>query len=129
MIDAKDLRIGNLVQDGAEIRKINGEDINNVEDGNIHLNNGYEHFTHEWSAIPLDENWLKRMGAKDCHDEWNPYQYELQIGAIKLFLRQNAGIWYSELGGIYMGDRFKFVHDIQNIKHALTGHELEIKEI
>ena len=75
------------------------------------------------SGIPLTEEWLVKLGAKEYMGEW---QYGLHIGGIKLFFRKQSNIWYSELGGIYMGDRFKFVHEVQNIKFALTGNELTI---
>lgn len=109
-INPSELRIGNLVRD---------------ETGNTTVVETIipEHNRIRY-GIPLTEEWLLRAGAEKRIGDWN---YHLQIGGLSMYLRCNHGIRYSQLEGCYFGDRFQFVHTLQNFKHALTGSELTFK--
>lgn len=72
--------------------------------------------------ISLTEEWLLTFGAKKSYENW---QYTISVGAISLHLRCNTE-WYSELGGIYLGSKIQYVHQLQNLYFALTGDELSL---
>ena len=74
--------------------------------------------------IPLTEEWLLRFGATKSYENW---QYTIPIGGISLHLRRNMQ-WYSELGGIYLGSKIQYVHQLQNLYYVLASEELMITE-
>lgn len=75
------------------------------------------------SPIPLTEEWLVKFGAVKTFENW---QFTISVGAITLHFRRSTQ-WYSELGGIYLGSKIQYVHQLQNLYFALTGNELELK--
>lgn len=76
---------------------------------------------HLWpQPIELSEEWLVKVGASKSFENW---QYTIPVGAITLHFRCNTE-WYSELGGIYLGSKIRYVHQLQNLYYALTGNEL-----
>lgn len=76
----------------------------------------------EVNPIPLTENWLLKFGAKKVGIE-----YKLKASALDITLRINSGHVYCEFGNVYLGDRIKHVHQLQNLYFALCGKELLIK--
>ena len=123
MIDAKELRIGNLVY-----RLVEANILTVVEISTTYLK--FEHLDeHVWDAedinpIPLTSEWLERMG-KMCNNIPG-WEYQISVGALNWYFRWNTE-WYSELGGIYLASRIKYIHQLQNLYFALTGEELQIK--
>ena len=127
MIDAKELRIGNLVEyDGHEL-SVFGLTESDVE---IRLPGGY---APEWvmlyfcKPIPLTEEWLLRMGFQDCYSEF--------IGPVTISWGQKI-VSTGERQTFYLDGeipdawkiRIQSVHQLQNIVFTLTGEELKIKE-
>lgn len=75
--------------------------------------------------IPLDETWLERFGfEKDKKfDAWRFNGYEVAFwssGAVSLESK--------DMPDYEIVSNLKYVHSLQNLYHALTGEELEIKE-
>ncbi|WP_407430596.1 hypothetical protein [Arcticibacter sp.] len=76
----------------------------------------------DMSPIPLTEEWLLKFGFKE-YDQFG-WEHSLNVGAIKLYTRSSYGHIYMELEGIYLGDSIKYVHQLQNFYHGITGQEL-----
>ena len=124
MIDQKELRKGNLVSLAHE-SNIPIVTIKTIEEDNISVSEINGHFYDYELLMPIEltPDWLERFGEKRNRPDW---QYEIQVGALKWYFRWNTE-WYSELGGIYLDSRFKYVHQVQNLYFSLIGQELTIK--
>ncbi|WP_346236731.1 hypothetical protein ABDK00_014135 [Niabella insulamsoli] len=120
-IQPQELRVGNLVLiDGVpkSVIEISIHGVCYVDD--IKLFETYGNI----SPIPITEEILIKAGfEKSFGTNW---EYERSIGAIKMYCLWNTE-WYFELGGIYLGDHPKYLHQLQNIYYSLLGKELEIK--
>jgi hypothetical protein len=109
-IKAADLRIGNFYMVNGETRVVTPEIIRNIMKGQKDFR----------KAIPITEEWLLNLGF-----ESNPYQdrYEHSSGII-VECDKTKGI--TELW-IERFPHIKHIHQIQNLHHALTGKELQLK--
>lgn len=129
MIQPSELRIGNLVSISdtpCAVRAI-------YEDGQVQLEYKYNSsgevktslvIARTLEGIPLTSQWLEKMGYKEDHHNY----YIGSIMALSVHARYYSGILYLQVpNGMYLGDRIKFVHEYQNLYHALTGNELEVK--
>lgn len=130
MIQASDLRIGNLVGDADYIANAAEYDeitvlIVNGDENTISSAYADTISCDELYGIPLTKEWLERCGRK-C-ENGNGWEYQIQVGALKWYFRWNTE-WYSEVGGIYIDSRVQYIHQLQNLYFALTGKEIEIKE-
>lgn len=79
------------------------------------------------SLIPPTEDLLLRCGFNKVENsEWT---FSVPIMALKLNARFNGKHCYFEFGGIYFGDTFKYLHQLQNFVSTVTGgnKELEIE--
>jgi len=111
---AQDLRIGNLVSQLDELFIVSTETF-------------YEMQLHDdlYKPIPLDEEWLVRIGfSKDRIirinlDTTSEHLHVTKDGSVLIYDRNNDFIC---LGSI------KYVHQLQNLYHALTGEELTTKQ-
>ena len=140
MIDPRELKLGNYIfdEEGCFIKITGFQPHGHItrcdepegcillfdiysQDGKIR--EGYENESDSCNPIPLTPEWLERCGEKCDRPDW---QYQIQVGALKWYFRWNA-VWYSELGGIYLDSRFKYVHQVQNLYFLLIGKELKIK--
>jgi len=115
MIQVNELRVGNLayyptvnLNNGNavdEIIEVSANDIKNLE-----ISHGY------LKPIPLTEEWLLKFG----------------------FERIGGQLWdCNEVRGLFVFDEFqplaylhgkRYVHQLQNLYHALTGEELKIQQ-
>ncbi len=77
----------------------------------------------KWTPIKLTEEWLFRFGFMP-----KEYGYVNQIYVRKPDNRVNG--FYFEFDGFDIGKEvvLKYVHQLQNLYHALTGQELTIKK-
>lgn len=72
------------------------------------------------SAIPITEEWLIKLGF-----EKSDYpNFTRKVSALTMTCRIQIGINYSEFGGVYFADKFKYVHEIQNFIFSVSGQEL-----
>ena len=121
-LSAKHLRIGNLVS-------LSGSLILTVYE--IHEDCFYardakgDSFKNTWAdvqPIPLSEEVLLKCGAT-----LDGIEYIIKASALPIKIRFHSGIAYCEFGNVYLGDRIKYLHELQNLKYALCGVELEVK--
>lgn len=135
MIAASELRIKNWVKYPVHekcdktvcIKSINEDGIdlyvsdNNAPEEGYYYIQPYYRFD-EIQPIPLTPEILEKCGGSR-----GMFGYSLKIGALTMLFRFVDTHVYSELGGIYLGDRIEFLHQLQNLKHLFTGQELEVK--
>ncbi len=97
---ATDLRIGNLVYYAGIVCKVSGYH----NDDYLHTN-GVTAPVASFQPIELTEEWLLKMGFTKSKDSFNAFYLELFDDVLNI----------------------KYVHQLQNLYHALTGEELTIK--
>lgn len=141
MIEANDLRVGNLVRSNnplhrpnelgktLHILEIKDEMIVGVAVEDMPCAFTFGQFLKYIDPIPLTEEWLDRMGFKKervsgigGQDQWagmGAYSYEGE------WLFRNHGNLLFLVG--YFNAQFQFVHEVQNIFHSLYHKELDIK--
>lgn len=115
MIQAHELRIGNIIQynDGDICRVIGisefGLDVEFKEE-TTYIE--HEHF----SVIPITEEILLKCGF-----DLKSVPYHAIKGNIVLVI--SNGIWYYK----FSHAKVQYLHQLQNLYHALTGQELKIE--
>jgi hypothetical protein len=119
---ASELRIGNHIQCLDEILTVEYLDKLLVK-GNYHRDavwNTSVQLKH-CKPIPLTEEWLLKFGFESDGIEW--WNGVLSLGIYK------DGLYYCPTEDIHyrLGKEFKYVHQLQNLHHALTDEELTIK--
>jgi len=127
MTQASELRIGNWVSKDNEIFQINNIYGASGLVGLINSNNAYNRTSlvlGNINEIPLTEEWLIKLGFEKS-DYLN---FTKKVSALTITCRIQIGINYTEFGGIYFGDRFKYVHDMQNFIFSISGQELTIED-
>ncbi len=108
MLDAKDLRIGNLTTNaGGIIIKITPEKISDLSNKLIILN-----------PIELTEEWLLRFALiKD-----NGYPYKFLDG----FIKMRNGEYFFKYHNLDI--KLNYVHNLQNLHYIFTQTELTLKD-
>ena len=107
----EELRIGNLVNIGEEINKLELVDFVDI----------YEHKTiWRYEPIELDSYWLTKLGFESDGIEW--WNGIICLGIYK------DGLNYLPTEEIHyrVGQEFKYVHQLQNLHYAITGDELNV---
>ena len=141
MIDSNEVRIGNLVNynDGEYgfddyVVIIEPHEIHTYRTIAERIKNA------EFHPIPITPEWLERLGF-----EKNQYKYEKinlteTIYTIDVPNDYGGRIIGSDYNGEFkirlegcdegkVGDFIKYIHQLQNLYHALTGQELTVKEL
>lgn len=106
-----ELRIGNYV------KCVDGNTICIDKDDMIYILSN----TFEVEPIPLTEEMMLKCGAV-----LHGIEYIIKASALPIKIRFHSGIAYCELGNVYLGDRIKYLHELQNLKYAICGLELEV---
>lgn len=139
MIDAKELRIGNIVgyyydwyeDDGNKITEYKEMPVCGIETvytstgPKVYLQDKLRTNLHDVNVlklipIPLTEEILMRCGFVDIQDGW----YEL----VKPPLNFNWNIYDKQLRALgYRHSHIMYLHQLQNLYFALTGEELNIQ--
>lgn len=126
-MEAKNLRIGNLVKSESEKSEVFELDWD-VERGRINYigDNNYD-------GIPLSDDWLIDFGFQKYH----AWEYRWMTGGLQLI--ETNGFWYPavfshpemshEDDQCVSLNRIQYVHELQNLFFAITGEELELKEV
>ena len=120
MIKAEELRKGNYVtyhdpEEGDMSNQVDCEDIAKIDED--------PEYAALHSPIAITEEIFLAAGF-----EKSDYpNFSLKVGAIKLRCRIQIGICYAELENIYLADKIRYVHQLQNLYHVLLGTELKIK--
>lgn len=120
MLDPKELRLGNLVQD----KKDGTTTVIMV----AHLNEGLVNYWDKsvYQPIHISEEWLKRIGAESI-GELHP-TYKLRNFLIEATLMRDGYNLRQIINADYSLHlcRVDYVHTLQNAWFALTGSELTI---
>jgi len=110
---ANELRIGNWIgqKGGSQFQVIvDVAEAPNFWKNNLDISHG----------IPLTEEWMVKFGFEDDLP-WKYKQFRLDDQE-RLHIIDNSGY------GSIISRGVKYVHQLQNIIHSLTGEELPIKE-
>jgi hypothetical protein len=118
MIEAKDLRIGNLVKEskfssrGRALQEYFQVDITDFK---------YSQFL---EPIPLTEEWLKKFGFENHSPYFVHPEFDYQVR-----MQSNGDIiaFHEQLSEFY-GFEIKYVHILQNFFHSVKGEELKLKQ-
>ena len=113
-MNARELRLGNLILDNGIITEVNPEIIATMQYGTVQ---GFE-------PIPLEPVQLKRAGFEI--DYWKSVKKYIKGSDVVTFRIDNLGEYYfrSDVANFIV----KYVHQLQNLYFALTGQELEFKD-
>jgi hypothetical protein len=144
MIDPKELRIGNLVQYQDQVIVVDQVGKNCI----LHERNGMSEVIIcigdfgdqlpglDISPIPITPEWLERLGLEKVVDY---YDLDFNGGGLRFLsnldeCRLFTGSEYSlrvamDYDTCEIPNTPKYVHQLQNLYHALTGQELEVKEM
>ena len=117
-IEAKELRIGNWYQNKSFDKKLKYKQISYFQDI------GY--VATYCKPIPLTEEWLVKFGFEKAQDE-GYLELDVSIG-LSIIWRGYLAI---EVNGYITSLSEKeqiYVHELQNLVHALTGEELTLKQ-
>lgn len=133
-MEAKELRVGNYVNDNLLVCEILCDGVNLT-------NSDYDQIAtylyDELCPIPLTEEWLIRFGFErngtqhilespiytislGCDDDEGKVEYTLDID----WWNFSVFIWANETKSI----KIEYVHQLQNLYHILTGKELTIQD-
>lgn len=117
-MDAKELRIGNLVTGGSrgKLVVVTAELIKGISDGVCVYN-----------AIPLTEEWLLKFGFSKSKSSL----YTILMGTTIFSISPpfKLGEWQCDYVWVYDEYRFtklKYVHQLQNLYFCLSGEELKL---
>ena len=106
-MEAKDLRIGNLIYQFDTVENVTVDTFNALDDG----------FSKDsFEPIPLTEEWFDKLKV--------PQWFRAVIGGC-----DNSESYYINISFLPLGYLdIKYVHQLQNLYFALTGEELAIKK-
>jgi hypothetical protein len=128
-LQAKDLRIGNWIADYEH--KNPYFQVEAIQRHNDKLKVVYRNGS-SWATEPepitLTEEWLLRFGFKKSKvsSQFDKGKLTIQI-ANELEYHKNGRVYFNSWAILY--ESIRYVHQLQNLYHALTGEELEIKEV
>jgi hypothetical protein len=123
LIQANELRVGNLYDNNGVFKKASPNTIEEVWEA-----------PRSWcKPIPLTEEWLLKLGFKQCGYEMLSWKHETLLPSFDL-----GGINWADFDEpdyqfltYKVGDeilRIDYVHQLQNLYFALTGEELKQQE-
>ena len=116
-MEAKELRLENLLLHDGEIISVDIYDISVIDVGKSPFADRYE-------PIPLTEEWLIKFGF-----EFDEIGYLFKDLSIYSFVdRKEKGFMLVVADIEHKETYVKYVHQLQNLFHALTGEDLTIKE-
>ncbi len=122
-MEARELRIGNLIKSGKGIYKVisishykDSTDIITVSNDGVVIP-----YPCTYKPIPITEEWLLQFGF-EYFEENNSYQLFTEFG-FYIWGRINDG-FNIYVNSDEVGENIKYIHTLQNIYFALTGTEL-----
>lgn len=113
---ANELRIGNLILDNKEVKKVTSGMLSNWDI----IKRDYGGY----NPIPITEEWLLKFGFEKpahtwCGDKFHLTNYDRDHSLWCVAMNKNNAIIAN----------IRYLHQLQNLYFALTGEELELKEI
>lgn len=122
-MDAKELRLGNLIYSNLQIWEVVSIDELEIRGFPYGSKNPYdEEELISFSGMPLTEAWLERMINKSTSGVFNFRPHGAYTVEVKIV---------EDTFGFYVhGHRitvFKYIHELQNLYHILCGEDLIIK--
>lgn len=114
------LRIGNIVS-----HKGNAIVITSIDTMSVTNKDAEDIDSEELEPVTSNKKWLKKAGFKSATGMSGNRFYSKYIDGIE-FMYDNSLTISFNTDAINLGE--KKLHEIQNIVHALTGSELEIKD-
>ncbi len=136
MIDVKQLRIGNLIHPRGDCDEV--VDVTDIDEyGSIgttafFYNNIGTCDTRDSEAcgIPITPEWLEKFGFTGLeYGVWDGPKIELEDSVEWFTIEEYRGGFILKGSEWVMGKPFHSVHQLQNLYFALTGEELQIKNI
>jgi len=141
MIDVKELRYGSIIQNKNEVWVVNdifgASGLITVLPDSKNIGWHGRRAAHDYQGVPLTEEWLLRLGFEKEDKLFNDLSLYIGLWRIiygtwpngeKNFQLQADG-GYDERGEMDLSTTTKYVHQLQNLYFALTGTELEVKEL
>lgn len=124
---ASELRLGNWVHDGSRFpMQVVGifEDVVYLDfEGNE--GDVWECKIQDLQPFELNEEWLKKFGLIHELSIYDDYWYLLESDWFAIEFDEESNKWFCILlSGKRSITEFKYVHQLQNLVHALTGEEL-----
>lgn len=125
-----DLRVGNLAQTAFGIVEYRGVSPDKPNLLFVKYSNGIDVREHidDIKPIPLTEEWLVKFGFENTYSELTYKEYDfkkfgVEINSDIMTVSYNYGNDVEWVNFTHI----KHVHTLQNLYHALTGEELELK--
>ncbi len=120
-----DLRIGNYIQTANGIDEVRGvlnrncfKDVFLVKNGDVEIE--------DLQPIPLTEEWLLKLGFEE--NAGNTFSIKVESDCFKIEIYKKIFFPYEYKGMLLPAIRLKYIHELQNLYHAITGNELKIKQ-
>lgn len=112
----EELRIGNFIEQG-KVLEVKPYHVG-VSYWHIHKQEDAMSLVklYECEPIPLSEEVLLKCGAII-----DGIEYIIKASALPINIRFHSGIAYCEFGNVYLGDRIKYLHELQNLKYIICG--------
>ena len=131
MIQPNELRIGNLLQDGLRKEPLIVTDITLHSFSSKVINIDKFPLPDGWYSdpIPLTPEILEKAGFKKWGHSENDVNYMLtheNFGLATISWHSSGNHCYLEFESTSASQEIKYVHQLQNLVHALTGEELKI---
>lgn len=135
MIDSKELRIGNKILRMGNVVTVSTIDDCREDHYSGFLIGNYEDLASytpkEYEPIPLTPEILERCGFEDTSGGYRATGSEVVFSKL---INQSVKIdlweqWPTGYSLPYYGNKLESLHQLQNLYFALTGEELEIKEL
>ena len=107
---ASELRIGNSIYQNEDLVFVTTWRLKLIEDKSL-----------DYKPIPLTEEWLIEFRfRKNKYDirYWYYHGFKVKFNSKGEITFRVSGVWY----------KIKYVHQLQNLYHSLTGGELTIKD-
>lgn len=146
MIKANDLQVGNYVSLNNMIEVVKsistGLDHNGDKFDTIETKRTFGHEDKDFKPIPLTEDWLNKFGF-ETHNSVDKIKGTEQYKDLTYYTKSLSDNKYNDLSLIssyvetndvyvelfpYEDFKYKYVHQVQNVYHSITGKELKIRK-
>lgn len=121
MIKASELRIGNWVNLRGDNMQVDGGDIYDLQDSEN---------LDDWNPVPITPEILEQCGFERNGERYKIFCTENHW--LELHLKTGLASFCFGFSknkkddSVLIGNRFEFIHQLQNLYFALTGEELQV---